>query len=103
MPAGRRIGQRSGGLEADLEDERYRFALLSAGLDLIDQGLTVIDKELRIVACNRRLLTLYGLPPELGRVGTPFSALMRYNAERGEYGDGDVEQIVAERVALARQ
>ncbi len=97
------VAAAQGGLEADLEDERYRFALLSAGLDLIDQGLTVIDKELRIVACNRRLLTLYGLPPELGRVGTPFSALMRYNAERGEYGDGDVEQIVAERVALARQ
>jgi PAS domain S-box-containing protein len=28
---------------------------------------------------------------------------MRYNAERGEYGPGDVEQLVAERVALAKQ
>jgi signal transduction histidine kinase len=89
--------------DRDLEDERRRFALLQAGLDLIDQGFTVMDRDLKLVAANRALFRLYGFPPEMGRVGTPFADFIRYNAERGEYGDGDVEEIVAERVRQARQ
>jgi len=86
-----------------LEEERRRFALLQAGLDLIDQGFTVMDRDLKLVAANRGLFKLFGFPPEMARVGTPFADFVRYNAERGEYGAGDVEEIVAERVRLARQ
>jgi PAS domain-containing protein len=89
--------------QANLEDERRRLALLQAGLDEIDQGLTVMDSELRLVAVNRGLLKLFGFPPEMARVGTPFADFIRYNAERGEYGEGNVEEIVAERVRLARE
>ncbi|UUZ78309.1 PAS-domain containing protein [Polaromonas sp. P1(28)-13] len=35
-------------------------------------------------------------------VGATFESFMRYNAERGEYGPGDVEELVAERMRLAR-
>ena len=86
-----------------LEDERRRLALLQAGLDLIDQGFTVMDSDLKLVAANRSLFKLFGFPPEMARVGTPFADFVRYNAERGEYGEGDVEEIVAERVRFARQ
>lgn len=88
---------------ADLEDERRRFALLQAGLDLIDQGFTVMDSDLKLVAANRGLFKLLGFPPEMARIGTPFAEFIRFNAERGEYGEGDVEELVAERVRLARQ
>jgi signal transduction histidine kinase len=36
-------------------------------------------------------------------VGTPYADFVRFSAERGEYGEGDVEEIVAEQVQLARQ
>lgn len=75
--------------------------LLLSGLDLLDQGVTVFDADLKLVACNQRFLALLDFPPELGKVGTPFDAYIRYNAYRGEYGPGDPEQQVAERVALA--
>ena len=88
---------------ADLVEERRRLALLLAGLDLIDQGFIVVDADLRLVAANRTLFKLFGFPPEMSRVGTPFADFVRYNAERGEYGAGDVEAIVAEQVRLARQ
>jgi signal transduction histidine kinase len=88
---------------ADLLEERRRFALLQAGLDLIDQGITVMDGDLKLVAANRGLFKLFGFPPEMSRVGTPFTDFVRYNAERGEYGEGDVEKLVAEQVRLARQ
>jgi signal transduction histidine kinase len=87
----------------DLLEERRRFTLLLAGLDLIDQGIIVMDGDLKLVAASRGLFKLFGFPPEMSRVGTPFADFVRFKAERGEYGEGDVEAIVAEQVRLARQ
>lgn len=75
---------------------------LQAGLDLIDQGFTLIDEDLRMVAWNKAFLDLLGFPPEMGYQGAPFESFMRYNAERGEYGDGDRETCVRERVEAAK-
>lgn len=87
----------------DLLEERRHLALLLSGLDLIDQGITVMDGNLKLVAASRGLFKLFGFPPEMSRVGTPLADFVRHNAERGEYGEGDVEEIVAEQVRLARQ
>ncbi len=76
-------------------------ALIQAGLDRIDQGLTVIDGNLRLVAWNKAFLRLLDFPEDLAYVGASFASFIRYNAERGEYGPGDVEALVAERVRLA--
>jgi signal transduction histidine kinase len=88
---------------ADLEEERRRFALLQAGLDSIDQGFAVIDGDLKLVAANRHLFKLFGFPPEMSRAGTPIADFIRHNAERGEYGEGDVEELVAEQLRLVRE
>lgn len=82
-------------------DRRYR-EMLSAGLDLLDQGVTVFDENLRMVACNRTFLSLLDFPEALAHPGASFEDFIRYNAERGEYGPGDPEAQVAERVAKAR-
>ncbi|MCB1908591.1 MAG: PAS-domain containing protein [Rhodocyclaceae bacterium] len=76
--------------------------MLTAGLDLLAQGVTVFDQELRLVACNRTFLKLLDFPARFSRPGTCFEQFIRYNAERGEYGPGDPEGQVAERVAAAR-
>ncbi|MBX6369828.1 MAG: PAS-domain containing protein [Rhodospirillales bacterium] len=79
-----------------------KTALLQATLDNIAQGLSVFDGELRLAAFNKRFLELLGMPERLGAVGTHFSEFIRFNAERGEYGPGDIEAQVAERVERAR-
>ncbi len=76
---------------------------LRAALDVIDQGFSLIDGELRLLGWNRAFVTLLGFPEHLVRVGAPFESFIRFNAERGEYGPGDVEAQVAERVAAARR
>ncbi len=83
-------------------EQRRRYDLLLAGLDLLDQGLAVFDSGPRLVAWNKAFLALLELPEELVRVGTPFEEFIRFNAERGEYGPGDIGKLVAERVASAR-
>ncbi len=74
---------------------------MQAALDLIDQGFTLIDSQLRMVAWNRTFLRLLDFPDELAWVGAPFEGFMRYNAQRGEYGPGDPELQVRERMLAA--
>ncbi|MBT0960651.1 PAS-domain containing protein [Denitromonas iodatirespirans] len=93
---------RSPNAPAPISDTRYR-EMVAAGLDHIDQGVTIFDQDLRLVTCNRSFLTLLDFPESLGAPGTPFEAFIRHNAERGEYGEGDVETQVAERVAAAQR
>src|SRR5574343_86313 len=78
-----------------------RLTMLQAGLDLLDQGITVFDADLRLVGWSRAFLELLDFPESLAAVGTPFADFIRYNAERGEYGPGEVEAQVAERLAAA--
>ena len=84
-------------------DDRFsRYESLRAALDLIDQGFTLIDSNLRFVAWNRTFLRLLDFPPEMGYVGAPFESFMRYNALRGEYGSGDPQAYIDERMRAAR-
>lgn len=83
-------------------DDQQRFDMLQGGLDLVDQGLTLFDAELRLIAWNAAFLRLLSFPTEMAYVGAPFDSFIRYNARRGEYGPGDPEAQVAERVAAAK-
>ncbi|WP_281983189.1 PAS-domain containing protein [Azonexus hydrophilus] len=75
--------------------------MLQAGLDLLDQGISVFDAQLRLVAWNRPFLDLLEFPAHLARVGTPFADFIRYNIDRGEYDPGDAEALLGERLAAA--
>ena len=86
----------------DESPARAQLKLLQAALDHINQGFTVFDRDLLLVGWKRRLIELLELPETLARPGAHFADFMRYNAERGEYGDGDVAALVAERVEKAR-
>jgi PAS domain S-box-containing protein len=82
-------------------DTTQRYEMLQSGLDLLDQGITVFDASLCLVAWNAPFLRLLEFPPELAYVGAPFESFIRHNAERGEYGPGDIESQIAQRVAEA--
>ncbi len=77
--------------------------LLGISLDALEQGITIFDADLNLVFANRKFLELRDLPPELGNPGTRFEDQVRFRAERGDYGAGDVGRLVQEHVELARQ
>lgn len=77
--------------------------LLETVFESLDQGISIFDVNLCVVGFNDRVLDLLDLPTDLFTVGDSFEKIIRYNAERGEYGEGDIDAIVAERVALARR
>ena len=82
--------------------EDGQLLALQTALEQLDQGITVFDRELRLVGWNQRFFELLEFPNHLAQTGTHFSEFMRHNAERGEYGDGDIETLVSERVETAR-
>lgn len=77
---------------------QFNQKVLSSTLENLDHGVSVIDRDLRLVAWNRKYLEMYDYPKDLIRVGTPIEALVRYNAERGECGPGEVEEHVQKRL-----
>lgn len=73
-----------------------------AGLNLIQQALSIYDSDLRLVVANSRFREMFGLPERLVTPGAAFEDTIRYIAERGEYGDvGDIETFVQDRVDRA--
>ena len=81
-----------------------RTAMLQGVMDSFPGGISVFDKDLRLVVCNDKVRELVGYPDELFRDGMPtFEQIVRSNAERGEYGPGDVENLVAERLDRAHR
>lgn len=86
------------------EDLRFDRAILSATLDNLDQGVSVVDRDMRLVSWNLRYKDLYDYPEGMLYVGRPVADLIRYNAERGELGGGnpDIEAEVAKRIEYMR-
>ena len=88
-------------MSSELSTSREATLVLE-GLGHLAQGITIFDSDLRLVAWNHKFLDLYEYPVDLAYVGAPFAAFIDYNARRGEYGEGDIEAQVAQRVAVAR-
>ncbi len=77
-------------------------AQLHIALDNMPGALAYTDKDLRIVVCNNRFKEMYIVPEELLQPGRPYADLLRYLAENGYYGEGDIEALVAKRVESLR-
>jgi PAS domain S-box-containing protein len=97
-------------LSEDITARRRAEEALIVSKRLLDQilanipvGLSLVDKDLNVIAANERFYELLGFPKSMQRTAKTFADYVRYNAKRGEYGPGDVEELVAERVTLAKK
>ena len=77
---------------------QYNRDILQNGLDHAGQGITVLDRDLRLLAWNKAFIQLYDLPPSLVRFGTGLDEIVRYNAQRGAYGAGRQDELMAARL-----
>jgi diguanylate cyclase (GGDEF)-like protein len=93
-----------GAVGIHVETLRERIHLLEAVIENFPGGISLFDSELRMVLCNDQQKRLLEYPDDLFIGGFPtLERLFRFNAERGEYGPGDVEEHVARRVRLAHE
>ena len=67
----------------------------------LPQGISVFDAQLHLKCWNDKLLEVLELPSDAVHPDVPFDNLIRYPAQRGEYGPGDPEAYVQQRRAWA--
>jgi diguanylate cyclase (GGDEF)-like protein/PAS domain S-box-containing protein len=83
---------------------RTQTQFMRAILDQFPGGIAVYDQKLKMVLCNEKQKEMLEYPPEMFEQGFPsFEQICRLNAQRGEYGEGDVEEIIASKLELARR
>ncbi|MCH9052728.1 MAG: PAS-domain containing protein, partial [Proteobacteria bacterium] len=76
--------------------------VLETTLENMSQGISVYDAELKLVAFNQRFIELFRYPPDFLYIGKPYQDIARFKARRGDYGAGDVEQQVRDRLISKR-
>ncbi|MBS3959568.1 MAG: PAS-domain containing protein [Xanthomonadaceae bacterium] len=81
---------------------RAQQQLLGVALEHMSQGLSVVDRELRLVVWNRRYRELFDYPPELLQVGTPVARLVEHNLRRGLAGEVEIAAALESRLAHMR-
>ena len=84
------------------QELRFNRGILSTTLENISAGVSVVDPDMRLVAWNRRYQQMFGYPAGMLYVGRPVADLIRYNAERGELGEGDIREQVNKRIEHMR-
>ncbi|MBF0278826.1 MAG: PAS-domain containing protein [SAR324 cluster bacterium] len=82
---------------------REKEAQLSTVINNMSGGIILIDKELNIQVFNEQAFSYINFPLNLIQKGSPLVTLIRSRAERGDYGHGDPEELVAERIQKYRE
>ena len=85
------------GVGHDLTELRRQAANLESILENIEQGVVLLDSELRVVAYNRRLVEWLQIADRELR-GMPYEQVIRELAERGEFANEDKEAAIATRM-----
>jgi PAS domain-containing protein len=86
-----------------LKDAGKPTASIHAGLDALNLGFAIFDRNLKLVAHNKPFVALRGYPAELLQPGMDIIELYRFNAERGDYGPGDAEAQAMSRIERVRE
>ncbi|WP_374545191.1 NahK/ErcS family hybrid sensor histidine kinase/response regulator [Rhodoblastus sp.] len=76
----------------------YNRDVLQHALDFARQGISVFDADLRMTCWNREFRDMFELPAGFTRTGVALDDILRFNAERGLYGDGPTDELVAGRL-----
>ena len=85
--------------ERQLEEQTRN---LERTLEAMDQGISMVDSDMKITLHNRRLLELLDLPPDFIAKNPMLEDLVRFNAMKGGYGPGDPDQQVISHIEWIR-
>ena len=83
---------------------RFSQDLLQTTLENMPQGISVVDKDLNLMAWNKQYERMFNFPPRLLYVGCPIERVYKFNAGRGMLGsdDDDIEILVSKRLGLLK-
>jgi len=76
--------------------------ILEVALNAIDQGFVVWGEDDCMIICNDRFREFWNYPKDTAKPGVPAIELLRYDAARGEHGNGETEDVARARDRAAR-
>ena len=82
---------------------QFNQDILQASFENISQGISVIDKDLNLIAWNTRYKDMFQYPEELLKIGTPIDQLIRYNLEQNFIGEGEIKTQINKRLVHLRK
>jgi signal transduction histidine kinase len=85
-------------VEARTRELERRSSVLRVTFDHMGHGVVMFDKDRRMVAWNNRFRELLDLPDDLVGPDITFETFLRRLADRGEYGRGDVDELIQRRL-----
>jgi PAS domain S-box-containing protein len=75
--------------------------VVQQGIQLIQQALSIFDRDMRLLVYNQRFIEMFELPEEMIFPGLSFADLTLFLARRGEFGPGDPVELARDRVERA--
>jgi diguanylate cyclase (GGDEF)-like protein len=81
-------------LRKSRKELREHNAHLAAALENMAQGLSLFDKEQRLIVCNQQYVELYRLPKSAARPGTRFEDILRARIGANSWSGEDPENYV---------
>jgi serine phosphatase RsbU (regulator of sigma subunit) len=75
-----------------------KVRLMEAALAYMSDGVYILDEQLRFALSNDRYRELLRMPAALVGPGCPVEPAVRYLARRGDYGPGEQEDVVRQRM-----
>ena len=87
-------------IEARTAELTASHAMLAGIQENMIQGLSAYDKDFNLIGWNERFRDFYKLQEGFLKEGLSLESIIRFLAERGDYGEGDRDQQIASRLSL---
>ncbi len=90
------------GFRTDITQIKRQSAALQAAFENFPGGIAYFDENLILRGANSKYRDFMQYPDSLfEKEEVHLGDIFRYNAERGEYGPGDIEELIARRIEFA--
>jgi signal transduction histidine kinase len=81
----------------------FNRTLLRATLEHLSQGVSVVDRNLRLIAWNQGYIDLFKYPSGFITLGRPIEDVIQFNAQRGLLGPGAFTDKITRRIGYMQQ
>ncbi|MDC0603571.1 PAS-domain containing protein, partial [Aliiglaciecola sp.] len=90
-------------MEEATQTFQFNHEILQSSVEHIQQGISVVDPDLKLIAWNQRYIELFDYPEGFIQAGLPMEELLKFNAQRGLFGDSpDIQAQIDKRIHYIR-